>query len=161
MEHGGGMNGMMGGGDNMTMAPAGGGDMHMQHHKMMMHMTFFWGKDALILFDGWPGGSLGKYLASLVIVFLVALLIEWLCFCGLARPRKPSPVTGLLQTAIYTLRVGLSYLVMLALMSFNVGVLLVAVAGHAVGFLIFGSRVCKRTRDDDGQPPDVLPHGKC
>lgn len=160
MEHGGGNgSGIMGEGMNMTMAPAGRPGMQMQHHKMMMHMTFFWGKDALILFDGWPGGSLGKYLASLVIVFFVAFFIELLCFCGLARPRKPGAVAGLVQTAIYTLRVGLSYLVMLALMSFNVGVLLVAVAGHAVGFLIFGSRVCKRSRDEDGQ--DVLLHGKC
>eukprot|EP00268_Persea_americana_P019520 TRINITY_DN19999_c0_g1_i2.p1 TRINITY_DN19999_c0_g1~~TRINITY_DN19999_c0_g1_i2.p1 ORF type:complete len:111 (-),score=2.59 TRINITY_DN19999_c0_g1_i2:119-451(-) len=35
----------------------------------------------------------------------------------------------------------LAYLVMLAIMSFNVRVLIAAVIGHAIGFLIFGSRV--------------------
>ncbi|KAK7839181.1 copper transporter 6 [Quercus suber] len=29
------------------------------HRKMIMHMTFFWGKNAEILFNGWPGTNTG------------------------------------------------------------------------------------------------------
>ena len=47
----------------------------------------------------------------------------------------------MVQTLLHAIRIGLAYMVMLALMSFNGGVFLVAVAGHAVGFLVFGSRV--------------------
>ncbi|URD77078.1 Copper transporter [Musa troglodytarum] len=41
------------------------------------------------------------------------------------------------------LRVGLAYLGMIAIMSFNGGVLIVAVAGHALGFLLFGSAAAR------------------
>lgn len=102
-----------------------------------MHMTFFWGKDVELLFGRWPAGRLGMYILSLALVFALSLLHGWLGFCRwLARPAAPGPAPGYLPTLLHALRVGIGYLLML---SFNVGVLLVAVAGHAIGFLIFGS----------------------
>ncbi|THU66830.1 hypothetical protein C4D60_Mb05t18320 [Musa balbisiana] len=49
---------------------------------------------------------------------------------------------GLTQTALQTLHVGLAHLVMVAVMSFNGGVLIV---GHALGFMLFGSAACQKT----------------
>lgn len=115
------------------------------HHKMMMHMTFFWGKETLILFSGWPGTSTGMYVLALVFVFVLAVLVEWLSHCRLVKPGSRNVAAGLIQALVHAVRVGLAYMVMLAVMSFNGGVFIVAVAGHLVGFLIFGSRVFKDT----------------
>ncbi|ESR49908.1 hypothetical protein CICLE_v10033440mg, partial [Citrus x clementina] len=52
---------------------------------------------------------------------------------------------GLIQTLLLAIKVGLAFLVMLAIMSFNGGVFLVAVAGHTFGFFIFGSRVFNKS----------------
>ncbi|CAI0540273.1 unnamed protein product [Linum tenue] len=119
-----------------------------RRNKMMMHMTFYWGKDALILFSGWPGARTEMYVLALVFVFLLAFLVEWLSGCRLIRKDAGRVGAGLIQTAMHGVRAGLAYMVMLAVMSFNGGVFLAAVAGHAVGFLVFGSRVFKK--DDDG-----------
>ncbi|KAK1412843.1 hypothetical protein QVD17_34385 [Tagetes erecta] len=105
--------------------------------KMMMHMTFYWGKDALILFKGWPGTSTAMYALALVFVFFLALLVEWLAHCNLKMTKSDDVSSGLAQTLVYTLRVGLGFMVMLALMSFNVGVFLAAVSGHGLGFFFF------------------------
>ncbi|XP_018830555.1 copper transporter 6-like [Juglans regia] len=113
--------------------------MHMK--KMMMHMTFFWGTHTEVLFDGWPGRRTGMYVVSLVFVFVLSFLVEWLSHSRLLKRGSINVPAGMFQTLLYAIRVGLSYLVMLALMSYNGGVFLVAVAGHAFGFLIFGSRV--------------------
>lgn len=56
---------------------------------------------------------------------------------------------GLAQTGVYTVRAGLSYLVMLAVMSFNGGVFLAAMAGFGLGFMIFGSRVFRDTSSNN------------
>ncbi|KAA8549331.1 hypothetical protein F0562_001015 [Nyssa sinensis] len=112
---------------------------NMRRHKMLMHMTFFWGKNALILFTGWPGTSSGMYALALMFVFVMAVLVEWLSHCNLIRNGSNHVAAGLIQTLMYAVRVGLAYLMMLALMSFNGGVFLVAVAGHALGFLFFGT----------------------
>lgn len=108
----------------------------MMHHKMMMHMTFFWGKDADILFNNWPGGKSGMYVLALVFVFVMAVLVELLSHTRFIKPGSNHVVSGLIKTLLHVLRVGLAYLVMLALMSFNGGVFLVAVLGHALGFFV-------------------------
>ncbi|OAY57802.1 copper transporter 1 [Manihot esculenta] len=136
----------MGGmGQAMNNSNATGG-MTMTHHmNMMTHMTFFWGKNAEILFDGWPGTRTGMYVLALIAVFFFAFLVEWLSHCQLIKPGSTHLAAGLIQTFLHALRISLAYLVMLAVMSFNVGVLLVAVAGHTLGFLFFGSRAFKKS----------------
>ncbi|MQL97206.1 hypothetical protein Taro_029890 [Colocasia esculenta] len=125
------MGGMNMGGMNMSGAGDGGG-----HQMGYTHMTFFWGKNSEILFRGWPGTRGGMYALALIVVFLLAFLVEWLSHCRLTRAGWPRAASGLLRTAMHAVRVGLAYLLMLAVMSFNVGVLIVAIAGHAVGFLL-------------------------
>lgn len=129
------------------MMNGGNGTMAMpRRKKMMMHMTFYWGKDALILFTGWPGTNTGMYVLALVFVFFLALIVEWLAHCNLVMMKSNNVTSGLAQTLVYTLRVGLGFMVMLSLMSFNVGVFLVAVLGHALGFFFF--RVIMRSSDN-------------
>ncbi|XP_006850420.2 copper transporter 6 [Amborella trichopoda] len=151
MSHKGGM------GDGMGDMPMPGNhNTGMHDHpmkKMMMHMTFFWGKDVEILFDGWPGGGLGMYILSLFVVFFLAILLEFLSNRGLV----PSRVAG---TLVHAVRVGLAYLVMLAVMSFNGGVLVAAVLGHAVGFAMF-SRGPKPGSEPVGSATETMPGMKC
>ncbi|EXB30465.1 Copper transporter 6 [Morus notabilis] len=138
---------------------------HSMHndHNMMMHMTFFWGSNSEILFSGWPGTRTGMYVLALIFVFVLAVLVEWLSHCRFIKPAAGSASrvrAGLLQTLLHALRLGLAYLVMLAVMSFNAGVFLVVVAGHAVGFLVFGSAVFKRG-DGDKVGTDLPPMSTC
>ncbi|KAI6671057.1 hypothetical protein NL676_005942 [Syzygium grande] len=119
------------------------------HRLVMMtnHMTFFWDTRAEILFSGWPGTRTGMYAVALVFVFALCLLIEWLSHSRLPVPTKRGFAAGVLRSLLHALRMGLAYLAMLALMSFNVGVFLAALAGHAVGFLAFAKS------EEAGPPP--------
>lgn len=137
--------GMMG-----EMAPPAPSTAGGSHHMGMggMHMTFFWGKDVQVLFSGWPGRreGVGTYLLALCLVFALAAAVEFLSYAarrlashGHRGGRAARLSGGLAQTAVHALRVGVAYVVMLAVMSFNVGVLATAVAGHALGFFLSGS----------------------
>lgn len=125
------------------------------HKVSYFHMTLFWGKNSEILFTGWPGARGGMYALALVTVFAFAALVEWLNNSRLIGPRCGRVAAGLAQTAMHAVRVGLAYLLMLALMSFNVGVVLVAVAGHAVVFFLAGSSVFRQ--QGDGRKTDLPP----
>ncbi|KAL2508409.1 Copper transporter 6 [Forsythia ovata] len=149
MNGGGNMNGM-GGGMGMSSSPPPGA---VHHRHMMMHMTFFWGKNTEILFPGWPGyDHSAMYILALVVVFFLAFIVEWLSHCNYIRESSNRLALGLLQTLMYAIRIALAYMVMLAVMSFNGGVFLVAIAGHTAGFFVFGSRVFKK----QSPPPEVL-----
>ncbi|XP_004240384.2 copper transporter 6-like [Solanum lycopersicum] len=143
----------------MNNATGGGSGMMMKNnHHMMMHMTFFWGKNTEILFSGWPGyDNLGMYILALVVVFFMAIFVEFLSHSNyINKSNVDDDVTcGFLQTILYGLRIGLAYVVMLAVMSFNGGVFLVAIVGHSLGFMVFGSRVFKKS--SSGKNLDLPP----
>lgn len=107
---------------------------------MKSHMTLFWGDAIEILFPGWPGSNFNSYMLALALVFVLSLAVEWLSHTKFIKPTMDNITAGILQTAMYAFRVGMAYLVMLAVMSYNLGILLAAVAGYTIGFLIFGSR---------------------
>lgn len=114
-----------GGGAMMTMRTGG-------------HMTFFWSKNAEILFSGWPGNRTGMYVLGLIFVFVMSVLVEWLSQTQYSKKKKKKDGSSS-SAVVHGLKIGVAYLVMLAVMSFNVGVFMVAVAGHTVGFFIFSS----------------------
>ncbi|XP_060175073.1 copper transporter 6-like [Lycium barbarum] len=144
----------------MNNGTGGGGGMMMNHRHMMMHMTFFWGKNTEILFSGWPGyDNLGMYILALVVVFFMAIFVEFLSHSNYINENADHVTAGLLQTTLYGLRIGLAYIVMLAVMSFNGGVFLVAIVGHSLGFLVFGSRVFKKP--SSGKNLDLPPMSCC
>ncbi|CAA6661710.1 unnamed protein product [Spirodela intermedia] len=137
-----------------------GGDMSMggSMKKSYTHMTFFWGKNSEILFQGWPGTRGGMYALALIFVFVMGILVEWLSHCRLIKERWPRLPAGIFQTALHAVRVGIAYLLMLAVMSFNVGVLIVAIAGHALGFLLFSGALFGKKADENVRD---LPPMKC
>ncbi|GFY93204.1 copper transporter 1 [Actinidia rufa] len=119
-------------------ATAGG---HIHHRRMLMHMTFYWGTCAEVLFSGWPGSNRVMYAMALVFVFTLAVLVEWFSRCNLIKPGANRVGLGFFRAGLHAVRIGFTYMLMLALISFNGGVFIAAVSGHAVGFLLFGSRV--------------------
>ncbi|KAL6275752.1 hypothetical protein ACE6H2_019353 [Prunus campanulata] len=133
---------------------------------MKTHFTYFLGNTTEIMFSGWPGQSLESYMLALVSVFLLSLVVEWLSHTKLIDGSTADNYVsdGLKQTLMYAIRVGLAYLVMLAVMSFNVGVLLAAISGYSVGFLIFGSKVFMRSKKivpNMAQTDDLTPINCC
>lgn len=106
-------------------------------------ITFFSGNYTEVIFSSWPGQSFSSYILALVLVFVLGFAVEWLSHTKIIKSSYSTDkiTAGLLQTAMHGIRVGMAYLAMLAVMSMNVGVLLAAIAGYTVGFLIFGSCV--------------------
>ncbi|XP_073004074.1 copper transporter 6-like [Typha latifolia] len=131
-------------GMGMMMPPT---DTNMEHDMgdgTVMHMTFFWGKHAQVLFAGWPGDrGLGMYFLSLVFVAAVAAIAETLSSISGSR----RGVSGGALAVVHGIQMGLAYMVMLAVMSFNGGVFIAAVVGHALGFLL--SRSFRSSASDE------------
>ncbi|CAN0840892.1 Copper transporter 6 [Linum grandiflorum] len=120
-----------GGGDNnMNMNMSMDNNMN---YVTMMHSSLFWGRDAIVLFPRWPDHSLPMYILACFFVFFMAASLELLVSLKLPSPR---PVV---EACVYGLRMAVAYLVMLSVMSFNVGIFLAAVLGHSVG--MFAAKV--------------------
>ncbi|CAO2166553.1 unnamed protein product [Urochloa humidicola] len=157
-----------------AMAPAHGGGMGTTRRKRYIHMTFYWGKDSEILFTLWPGADGGMYAVALVAVFALAILLEFLSSRRLdsllptaaaAAGTNGRAAAGAARATVHALRVGGAYLLMLALMSFNGGVLLAAVAGHVAGFLAFRAGLFSdgrsQVKDDGCNKGEIAPAACC
>ncbi|XP_076916941.1 uncharacterized protein LOC143576806 [Bidens hawaiensis] len=75
------------------------------------------GMDMGMGMDGLPGSNTGMYILALVLVFSLAIIMEWMAHNN-PVPTKSNRATC---TMLYALRVVFSYFVMLSVMSFNVG----------------------------------------
>ncbi|KAK4791066.1 hypothetical protein SAY86_031479 [Trapa natans] len=122
-------------------------------------MVFSWAKgDTEFFFLDWSGGyGLLSYSLSLRLVFLLSTFVEWLSHARLVKPGVKNVTAGILQVAMYAVRTAAAYLAMLAVMSFDGGVLLSAVCGHSLGFLIFGSQMFGKYKVEEYQDQSDLP----
>lgn len=137
---------------------------------MMMHMTFYWGTDATLLFDQWMTDTYVQYFMSLLAIVLFGILHEWLFNLRVvlaqkkgaapARPHHdgeqsvpflekahvpPGKGKDFLVVLLYGVNAGTGYLLMLLVMSFNGGVFLAVVLGLLVGFALFRSHVASES----------------
>ncbi|XP_049406401.1 copper transporter 1-like [Solanum stenotomum] len=123
---------------------------------MVMQMNFYWGKDVTILIKGWPNNNLGMYILSLFFVFFMAFRVETMSMGPIMINKRP---IGIIQPGIYyTLRMVLVYFVMLAVMSFNIGIFIVAILGHGLGYVVVKYRelvAAEMTTDSNGTDPQV------
>lgn len=118
---------------------------HTRHH--LLHLSFYWGRDTLFLFPNWPGNSRGMYGLGLIFVFALAILVEFFSNLKLVKPGSNRAAAVFFQAGIQAVRAGFAYMVMLAVMSYNGGVFIAAILGHAVGYVIFGSPIFKKDMD--------------
>ncbi|RDX71455.1 Copper transporter 3, partial [Mucuna pruriens] len=109
-------------------------------NNMMMQMSFYWGKDAIVIFPDWPNHNIGMYILAILFVFFLAVASEVLSNQPLIKPGTSPLVGGLIQATFHLFRVSFTYLLMLAVMSFNAGIFIAAVLGHSLGFFIAKSR---------------------
>ena len=134
-------------------------DMHMDHGSgastnttteshMSMHMTFYGGKKVVILFDLWTTTTWGYYILSLLALFVIAFLYQYLqaklTFLGQTCSSPPyarSLFTRVFHSAFFALTVSIAYFLMLAAMTFNVGVFVVIMLGFGFGFFFFHSNI--------------------
>ena len=115
--------------------PAMSSPMHME----TMRSSFYWGSDVEFFFANWPSGHLVMYILALVLLLVISVMNEYVSnYRGYHGGNKAWAATGLVQTLCHTVRVATGYLLMLAVMSYNVGVFVVVIVGSAIGFYIFG-----------------------
>ncbi|XP_051130304.1 copper transporter 4-like [Andrographis paniculata] len=105
---------------------------------------FYWGKEAQFLFSGWPDNHTGMYALAIILVFFVAIVVEFLSNLDLVKPGSHRTAAVFFQAGFHAVRAGLRYMVILAVMSYNGGVFIAAALGHAVGYVIFGSGLSRK-----------------
>lgn len=107
----------------------------MPSHPTAAHSTFWFGRtNVMILFPGWPDHTLSHFYLALFVAFMLALLADFYALSSAFEP-KLAPKRLLSHTTTYCLRMYLTYLVILSVVTFNVGVFLAVIAGHVIGYL--------------------------
>lgn len=135
----------------MPMPPSNGTTTMM----MNMQMSFYWGRKATVLFSGWPNNNLGMYILAILFVFFLAMAAEVLSNQPPIKRGTNPLVGGLIQSSVHFFRIVFIYLLMLAVMSFNVGIFIAAVLGHTFGFFVARSRAIAVANGEDQRSSSV------
>ncbi|KNA12804.1 hypothetical protein SOVF_122600 [Spinacia oleracea] len=136
----------------------------------MMHMTFYWGTKVTLLFDFWRTDSWLSYSLTLLFCFLFSAFYQYMedrRLCVLAMGIIPPPsnqpsssANGNATTPFLHPRLGtrlsksarfatavlfgvnsaIGYVLMLAVMSYNYGVLIAVVLGLTSGYFLFRAK---------------------
>ena len=109
---------------------------------MTMEMNFYSSWMVKFLLEKWTTQTQGHYWACIFVSFFSAAFIEFLA----SRSIK----NDYLHSLIYAVRLFLSYMVMLILMTFNAGLFLAVVTGYTFGYFLTGfSPVTFETRKEN------------
>ncbi|XP_057528929.1 copper transporter 1-like [Amaranthus tricolor] len=101
---------------------------------MPFHTASYWGKAHQMLLQGWPGSSTAVYVVAVLLVFFLAILAECLAHVNLVKSSS-NRVAGCLFTAgMRAVRAGIASMAILAVMSYNAGIFIATIVGHAVGY---------------------------
>ncbi|KAK7377156.1 hypothetical protein VNO80_02576 [Phaseolus coccineus] len=126
----------------------------------MMHMTFYWGKKVTILIHSWKTDSWMSYILSLLACLVVAAFYQYLenrrirlklvtgdrraspaeiriPFLWGAAGNKTTLGVKFAEAVLFGVNSGIGFLLMLAIMSFNGGVLVAVVVGLTIGYFLF------------------------
>ncbi|KAF7637870.1 hypothetical protein Mgra_00002574 [Meloidogyne graminicola] len=127
----------------------------MHHHKMWMY--FHTELNDTLLLSCWTINSfLGMFIACIGL-YLTSIFFEFLKWFRLILEQRKEKLNGpnfssrryidsllstshLIQTLLFTLQILISYILMLAIMTFSVWILLAICIGIATGFWLFGRR---------------------
>lgn len=101
----------------------------------MAHSGFWFGRDVEILFSGWPVnyGHFHLFLA-LLLVFMLSALAQMYSMTPMTTP-KMVPKSIIQHAALHGFRTLITYLVLLCVITFNVGVIMTVLLGHVAGYL--------------------------
>ena len=135
---------------------------HMGHGSHMNHgdhssldfttvcMHFYNSSKVHLLFDGWDPDSKWTYFGCLVAVFFIAFCAEGLCILRDHIDRSTTATIKQTQKGLFSGRIWqsvcfffqlmASYLMMLAIMSFNTGVFIAAMLGLGTAYFSIGFR---------------------
>ncbi|XP_027152260.1 copper transporter 2-like [Coffea eugenioides] len=107
-----------------------------RHHPFSLFTHFYWGKDAEILFSGWPAHNSAMYALALLFVFFSAILQHQRFQTQIqTRSRNSFPDGDLRNSG----KVRVSGDVVHD--SYNGGIFIAVVVSHAIGYVVFGSLV--------------------
>lgn len=127
-------------------------------NSMNMQMSFYWGKDVIVLFSGWPDSNSGMYVMALFFVLFLGAAIEMMTMLQAAVKPGTRPILGaFIQASVYIVRMCFAYMVMLSVMSYNIGIFVAALAGHGIGFFVVKIHALAKETEQQYSSPGGIP----